>query len=133
MYQVFVSALLVLLGSAIVQAQNESDPLSAFYSNTWNVYSATGVNHYFVNRDHTWIGLKRKYETPAGRTPTGTWHLVASKVCFHHVTGDPDPNDDCFDILGKKLNEPWLMETQSGDEVIGIIHKDRDLYPADGH
>jgi hypothetical protein len=129
MYQPLASALLLLAATSIVQAQGDSDPLSVFYSNTWNVYSETGVNHYFVNKDHTWIGIKRKYETPAGRTPTGTWSLVAGKVCFHHVTGDPDPNDDCFDILGKKLQEPWLMETQSAEEVIGIIHKGRDLYP----
>jgi hypothetical protein len=119
--------LITAISSASAPAQIQPDPLSDFYDNTWNVYSVTGVNYYFVNRDHTWNGVKRQFKTPAGKHPSGTWRVEGQKVCFHHVIGDPDPNDDCFDILGKKLGVPWKMDIASDQEVLGILHKGRAL------
>ena len=124
-----LSAFVLFCTLVDARAQAKSDPLSAFYENTWKVYSATGVDYYFVNRDHTWVGVEREFKTPEGRTPSGIWRIESGKVCFHHLKGDPHPKDDCLSILGKKVGVPWKLDVDSGDELIGIIDNGRELYP----
>jgi hypothetical protein len=38
-----------------VAAHESSDPLANSYHNTWSVYTVLGVNHYYINEDHTWF------------------------------------------------------------------------------
>lgn len=113
--------LLIPVMASPALAQRQVDPVAAFYSNTWNVYSAEGVHHYFVNSDHSWKGTKANGEL----LKSGTWRIKGGKVCFHILVGPTDPEDDCFAILGKKIGDTWMMDVDTGGEVVAILHKGR--------
>ena len=124
----YVSVIILLaLAASSVFAQREADPLVALYGNSWDTYSpqGKGVSHYYVNADHTWSGKTRD-----NRNPGGTWFIKGQEACFHGVGpvsgGQPD---ECFDILGRKLDEPFIFITEEGTPeasfAVGVIRRGR--------
>ena len=107
----------------MVAAQENSALLENFYHNTWNVYTAQGVSHYYINEDHTWFA-----ETVDRRISAGTWRMVGTKACFQR----PKHGDECFDVRDRKVGVPWILteekehDSDGYEDYVCIIHPGRE-------
>jgi len=105
-------ALLLLAASAPAFAA-EKDPMTAYYSNTWQVTEADGMRRILVNADGTFA-----IHLPSGKAFAGNWDRADKRVCFR-VGADAA----CFsDITGRILGEAWVgREDGHEDEYRGSL------------
>lgn len=110
-------ALLMIAGCATTQPA--SDPLADFYGNTWNMYSAEGLDRFHINGDGSWSGVFHD-----GLKVSGTWSIKSDQLCFHSPQF-PDNTHCESGLFGKRVNDTW-SSINEGEEHVSIVHAGRE-------
>lgn len=93
----------------------DSDPMSAYYANTWDFREEGDFKRLHINKDKS-----VKIRLSDGRVFDGTWTKDGETICFHVGS-----ESACFsDLLGRRAGTTW-KGVHDGEDYTGTLSEGR--------